>query len=74
MAWEDRTPEEQAAAIRAAAAYDARDDDFDYEVITDRKTRLRAHGINSARALAGKTGKYKPIGREHNRGDCPPWA
>ncbi|MGI5214970.1 hypothetical protein [Plantactinospora sp. CA-290183] len=59
MAWEDRTPEEQADAARAAEAYAATDDDHTYDVTTAKGTRLVAHGINSARVLAGKGGTYR---------------
>lgn len=59
MAWEDRTPAEQAQADQFAAAYRDSDDDVTYIVITDRNTRIRVKGINSAKAVAGKDGTYE---------------
>lgn len=61
MAWEDRTLAEQPAADQDAAAY--RDcDDVTYLVVLPASragghaVRLTAHGINSARVLAGRYG------------------
>lgn len=56
VAWEDRTPEQQAEALRAAAERDATDDNHLYVVTTSKGTRLLARGINSARVLAGTDG------------------
>ena len=60
MAWEDRTPAEQAQADQDAARYRDTDDDVTYIVITGRGTRIRVHGRNSAKAVAGKHGTYEP--------------
>lgn len=59
MAWEDRTPAEQAQADQYAARYRDTDDDVTYIVTTNRDTRIRVHGRNSARAVAGKHGTYE---------------
>jgi hypothetical protein len=56
MAWEDRTPAQQAQADQKAAAYRDSDDDKTYRVTTANGTRLVVQGINSARAVAGKDG------------------
>jgi hypothetical protein len=61
MAWDDRTPEEQAEAERYAAEYARTNDDYDYDVITPKGTHIRVHGINSARVVAGKTGTYQRV-------------
>jgi hypothetical protein len=61
MAWEDRTRAQKAEARRAAREYAATDDDHDYDVVTDRGTHIRVHGINSARVVAGKTGTYTRV-------------
>ncbi len=44
---------------RIQREYAKSDDDATYEVTTAKGTRLIANGINSAKALAGKTGTYK---------------
>ncbi len=61
MAWEDRTPEQQAEAERAAAEYAATDDDKTYEVTTGGGTKLTVTGINSARVVAGSTGTFREV-------------
>ena len=60
MAWEDRTRKEKAEARRQAREYAATDDDYDYVVTWPDKPNFRVtvHGINSAKAVAGKTGTY----------------
>jgi len=58
MAWEDRTPAEQAQARREAATRAATDDTHTYDVVTSKGTQLVARGINSAKVLAGKDGTY----------------
>jgi hypothetical protein len=60
VAWEDRTPAEQRQARRETREYARTDDDVDYVVTTDRGTRIRVHGRNSAKAVAGKNGSYEP--------------
>jgi hypothetical protein len=60
MAWEDRTPAQKRQARREAREYARTDDDVDYIVTTERGTRIRVHGRNSAKAVAGKHGTYKP--------------
>jgi hypothetical protein len=60
MAWEDRTPEEKRQARREAREYARTDDDVTYIVTTEEGTRIRVHGRNSARAVAGKDGTYVP--------------
>jgi hypothetical protein len=56
MAWEDRSPAEQAQADQEAAAYRDSDDDKTYRVTTAKGTRLIVQGINSARDVAGQDG------------------
>lgn len=56
MAWEDRSPAEQAQADQEAAGYRDSDDNKTYRVVTANGTRLVVQGINSARAVAGKDG------------------
>lgn len=56
MAWEDRTKAEKKRAKREAKEYARTDDDATY-VVTDGNARYTVKGINSARAVAGKTGK-----------------
>lgn len=61
MAWEDRTPEEQAQAEREAEEYAARDDNKTYQVLVDGKAIYTVRGINSARVVAGKGGTIHQI-------------
>lgn len=59
VAWEDRTRAEKRRALRAAAAYRARDDDKTYTVTLPKGTQLIVKGINSAKVVAGKDGVYE---------------
>jgi hypothetical protein len=59
MAWEDRTPAEKRAARRAAVEYDRTDDGKSYKVITSGGSVVRVTGINSARVVAGATGRIE---------------
>jgi hypothetical protein len=60
VAWEDRTPAQKRQARREAREYARTDDDVNYIVVTEKGTRIRVHGRNSAKAVAGKHGTYKP--------------
>lgn len=62
MAWEDRTPAEQAQADQEAAAYRDSDDDVTYYVTTAEGSRLVVQGRNSARAVAGRHGRIETEG------------
>lgn len=62
MAWEDRTPAQKRLARREAAEYRRTDDDVDYIVTTEKNTKIRVHGRNSAKAVAGKGGTYEREG------------
>lgn len=59
MAWEDRTKAQKAQARRDAAEYKRTDDNKTYRVTTADGTRVIVSGINSARAVAGKDGKFE---------------
>lgn len=74
MAWEDRTPAEQALADQQAAAYRDSDDDRDYTVVRP-GVRYHVRGIHSARVVAGGDGQIlddhgRPV--PGNRADTPP--
>lgn len=60
MSWEDRTPAEKRQARREAREYACTDDSATYVVTTDKGTRIKVCGRNSARAVAGKDGTYEP--------------
>lgn len=62
MAWEDRTPAEQAQADQEAGAYRNSDDDVLYIVTTGKGTRLVVQGRNSAQVAAGLGGRVETEG------------
>jgi hypothetical protein len=46
---------------KIARDYAKTDDNATYEVTTDKGTRIKVSGINSAKAVAGKDGTFKKV-------------